>query len=666
MDLRAKHSLGLLDQLRKMRETEKLTDVVLVAEGISFPCHRVVLSAFSPYFQVMFTCGLRECSTREVFLRDTPADSLGLLLNYMYCSELPLNNANVQGVSVAAFLLQMDEVFNHCQSHMRENMDASNCLGVYYFSRDLGAEELADHAQRYLRTHFVQVCMSEEILELEAHQLGALLSSDDLNVSREETILDVVLRWVRQDTPGDGVEDRRSRHLVELLRKVRLALVAPDYLREAMKRNMSLLADAECLEMMEEALEATGMHPASSPRKLKLRYGMETTDLLLCIGNEGGGIRSRYGNYSERSFCYAPSTGRTHYITSPRYGDVLGFVCAGVVTEGNEIVVAGEAGVRKMARQTNRNVEIFRHRVEAQGTWEHLSSAEYRDSYALGALGDTIYLLGGQMKLKNQYLITNSVERWSLQGGPWHSAASLPIPLAYHSVVRLKDRLYVLGGRTPQGTAFIHLWPARLPTSEEVQFPLSPLKTVRCSGTPMVEQTPSRRQSWRMDDEPDRLSNRLLEYDPKTNKWTELGPMKYSKYRCGAVALNGEIYVMGGIGCEGVDHGQSRRCLDAVEIYNPDGNFWRDGPTMPSPQLSLRSNASNAAVVGGKLYVCGYYKGADRHEDIIKDILELDPWENRWTVVARHVLMHDAYDVCLVASLNPRELMSPPADLVTQ
>nr|XP_046168948.1 kelch repeat and BTB domain-containing protein 12 [Oncorhynchus gorbuscha] len=622
MDLRAKHSLGLLDQLRKMRETEKLTDVVLVAEGISFPCHRVVLSAFSPYFRVMFTCGLRECSAREVFLRDTPADSLGLLLNYMYCSELPLNNANVQGVSVAAFLLQMDEVFNHCQSHMRENMDASNCLGVYYFSRDLGAEELADHAQRYLRTHFVQVCMSEEILELEAHQLGALLSSDDLNVSREETILDVVLRWVRQDTPGDGVEDRRSRHLVELLRKVRLALVAPDYLREAMKRNMSLLVDAECLEMMEEALEATGMHPASSPRKLKLRYGMETTDLLLCIGNEGGGIRSRYGNYSERSFCYAPSTGRTHYITSPRYGDVLGFVCAGVVTEGNEILVAGEAGVRKMARQTNRNVEIFRHRVEAQGTWEHLSSTEYRDSYALGALGDTIYLLGGQMKQKNQYLITNSVERWSLQGGPWHSAAPLPIPLAYHSVVRLKNRLYVLGGRTPQ--------------------------------------------SWRMDDEPDRLSNRLLEYDPETNKWTELGPMKYSKYRCGAVALNGEIYVMGGIGCEGVDHGQSRRCLDAVEIYNPDGNFWRDGPTMPSPQLSLRSNASNAAVVGGKLYVCGYYKGADRHEDIIKDILELDPWENRWTVVARRVLMHDAYDVCLVASLNPRELMSPPADLVTQ
>lgn len=91
-----------------------------------------------------------------------------------------------------------------------------------------------------------------------------------------------------------------------------------------------------------------------------------------------------------------------------------------------------------------------RYKVEAQGSWEHLTSAEYRDSYALGSLGDTLYLLGGEMKLKNEFLITNCVERWSLQGGPWRSAAPLPIPLAFHSAVSINDRLYVMGGRTPQ------------------------------------------------------------------------------------------------------------------------------------------------------------------------------------------------------------------------
>lgn len=68
----------------------------------------------------------------------------------------------------------------------------------------------------------------------------------------------------------------------------------------------------------------------------------------------------------------------------------------------------------------------------------------------MGSLGDTLYLIGGLMKLKNQFLITNCVERCSLQGGPWRNAAPLPLPLAYHSVVRMRDRLYVMGGRTPQ------------------------------------------------------------------------------------------------------------------------------------------------------------------------------------------------------------------------
>lgn len=358
MDLTSKHGLVLLDQLKKMRETEHLTDVVLVAEGVSFPCHRVVLAAFSPYFRVMFTCGLRECNNREIFLRDTPADSLALLLNYMYCSDLPLSNTNVQGISIAAFLLQMDDVFKRCQQHMTDNMDASNCLGVFYFARDLGAEELADHAQRYLRQHFVEVCQNDEVLELEAHQLGRLLTSDDLNVSREETILEVVLRWVKHNAYSEG--EVRLPHLPELLRKVRLPLVNPDYLRETMKRNAVVLAESECVGIFTEALEATGMHPSAVARKLKMRYGMETTDLLLCVGNDGSGIRSRCGNYTERSFCFAPSTGQAYYITSPRYGEALGHVAAGLVTEKNDIIAAGEASARKMARQKDIKVEIYR------------------------------------------------------------------------------------------------------------------------------------------------------------------------------------------------------------------------------------------------------------------------------------------------------------------
>ena len=52
------------------------------------------------------------------------------------------------------------------------------------------------------------------------------------------------------------------------------------------------------------------------------------------------------------------------------------------------------------------------------------------------------------------------------------------------------------------------------------------------------------------------------------------------------------------------------KCLDVVEIYNPDGDFWREGPPMPSPLLSLRTNSTSAGAVDGKLYVCGGFHGA--------------------------------------------------------
>lgn len=65
----------------------------------------------------------------------------------------------------------------------------------------------------------------------------------------------------------------------------------------------------------------------------------------------------------------------------------------------------------------------------------------------------------------------------------------------------------------------------------------------------------------------------------------------------------------GGIGCLDHDRGQARQCLDVVEIYNPDGNYWREGPPMPYPLLSLRTNSTCAGAVEGKLYVCGGFRG---------------------------------------------------------
>ncbi|XP_072454423.1 kelch repeat and BTB domain-containing protein 12 isoform X1 [Notamacropus eugenii] len=607
------HSLTLLSKIKNMKELAEMIDVVLVAEGERFPCHRLILAAFSPYFKAMFTCGLLECAQREVILYDITAESVSIILNYMYNVDLDINNANVQTVAVAAYFMQMDEVFSICQKYMMDHMDASNCVGIYYFAKHIGAEDLSDQAKKYLYQHFAEASLHEEILEIDVDQLMGLIQSDDLNISREESILDLVLRWVNHN------RESRLESLVELLKQVRLGLVNPSFLREALKRNTALLCNSDCIDLIQGALDAI---KKSKQPSLNLRYGMETTSLLLCIGNNSTGIRSRHGNYGEASFCYAPTTRKTYFLSSPKYGEGLGTVCTGVVMENNDIIVAGEASASKLSRQKNRNVEIYRYHNRGNKFWEKLCATEFRELYALGSVYSDLYVIGGQMKLKNQYLVTNCVDKYSVEHDNWKRVAPLPLQLACHAVVTVNNKLYVIGGWTPQ-----------------MDLP---------------------------DDEPDRLSNRLLQYDPGQDQWRERAPMKYSKYRFSTAVVNSEIYVLGGIGCLGRDKGQVRKCLDAVEIYNPDGDFWREGPTMPTPLLSLRTNSTSAGTVDGKLYVCGGFHGADRHEIISKEILELNPWENQWNVIAIDVLMHDNYDVCLVAKMNPRDLIPPPSDLVDE
>ena len=345
------HSLNLLNKIKSMKDLAEMIDVVIIAEGEAFPCHRLVLAAFSPYFKAMFTCGLLECTQREVVLHDITAESVAVLLRYMYHAALEVSNANVQTVAMAAYFMQMEDVFQACQKHMTAHMDASNCVGIYYFAKQIGAEDLADQSRKYLYRHFAEVSLHEEILEVEVHQLLTLIQSDDLNVSREESILDLVLRWVNHRP------DRRTEHLVELLKQVRLQLVSPSFLRQALRRNTVLLCDANCIDLIQNAFKAI---KTPQPHALSLRYGMETTSLLLCIGTNASGIRSRHRNYGDASFCYDPVSRKTCFISSPKYGEGLGTVCTGVVMEDNSVIVAGEASASKLSRQKSKSIEIYR------------------------------------------------------------------------------------------------------------------------------------------------------------------------------------------------------------------------------------------------------------------------------------------------------------------
>lgn len=56
--------------------------------------------------------------------------------------------------------------------------------------------------------------------------------------------------------------------------------------------------------------------------------------------------------------------------------------------------------------------------------------------------------------MKNQYLITNCVDKYSVERDNWKRVSPLPLQLACHAVVTVNNKLYVIGGWTPQVKKF--------------------------------------------------------------------------------------------------------------------------------------------------------------------------------------------------------------------
>ena len=103
-----------------------------------------------------------------------------------------------------------------------------------------------------------------------------------------------------------------------------------------------------------------------------------------------------------------------------------------------------------------------------------------------------------------------------------------------------------------------------------------------------------------------------------TSVWQTLAPLAAGpRQETAVVALNGEIYVIGGFDGR-------RRIVPTVEAYDPENDRWRPVADLPEPL-----HHANAAVAGGKIYVLGFLTGP-----FVADgrTLIYDPEADAWSV----------------------------------
>jgi N-acetylneuraminic acid mutarotase len=157
-----------------------------------------------------------------------------------------------------------------------------------------------------------------------------------------------------------------------------------------------------------------------------------------------------------------------------------------------------------------------------------------------------LYVIGGN---DSNNTTLSTVDMFDPNTGEWVSKKAMPTDRGLPACASIEGKIYVMGGARGIGG----------------NFDAGGLKTVEV-------------------------------YNTTNDTWTQLADMPTKRWGHSAVALNGKIYVFGG-----VTFGSVTTVYASVEVYDPQTNSWTTKSSMPTARYNLtcRLLGSNVYAIGG-------------------------------------------------------------------
>ena len=189
----------------------------------------------------------------------------------------------------------------------------------------------------------------------------------------------------------------------------------------------------------------------------------------------------------------------------------------------------------------------------ARGEWLKRApmSMGVRTEPGVVALDGKVYVLGGSTKDVDDLA---TAEAYDPGADKWSAIASMPAGVNHNSAVAMNGKIYSIGGFSGRPPGF--------------------------SG-PRVHQG---------------AEAHAFEYNPATNAWRALAPMKAPRGSVGVAALDGKIHAIGG-------RGRDVKTVRTHEVWDPATNQWSESAQLPTARDHMATLAVNGVihVIGGRL-----------------------------------------------------------------
>ncbi|XP_017351608.1 kelch-like protein 10 [Ictalurus punctatus] len=527
--------MTLWSVLNGMRLMEELCDVVLRVDKVEFKLHKIILSARSPYFRLLFTKG--SSSDQKVYtITDVSPDIMELVIHYIYTQEIRVTTDNVQALSVLADRLLMQDLVRRCCDFLKAHLSPENCLGIWQYAEAYSCNELQDQAYTYVLHHFEDVVQSpsSKFLELNAEQLGGILERDELNVKQEITVFRAIIKWIEHKP------DVRMRHIANLLLKVRLALIDLEYFLENIKTHPLVSSSREC-QQITRAVKAlfyiNGVGHNTGYLDLLARPRLPYSILFAFCGFSEPSPKNVVETYNSRMDSWICISSREEKART-YHGTVF--------LDGFVYVLGGFSGTESF--------NTVRKFSPLDGTWNEVAHMSSRRCFvSVAVLDGYIYAMGGF----DDEAVLNTAERYQPSTNQWSLIPSMHEERSDASATTLLGKIYICGGLSeneclstaecfdPRYDQWTRIKPMHVPRSGVGVIALNN-QVFAIGGFDGANHLQS-----------------VEAYNPHTNSWRMLASMSKTRSNFGVEVMDGRLYVVGGYCDE-----------SSCEYYDEKSNHW--------------------------------------------------------------------------------------------
>ena len=182
-----------------------------------------------------------------------------VLMEHVQTSRLPLTRDNVLKLLETADFLQLERARLLCCKFLERELHLSNCLGMMAFAWQMCCLELYRAAREVALNHLPALADHDDFLLLSKDSMADLRASDDLNLTREDLALEVILRWATFDPS-------REDNFLDLVGLVRPESLTVPYLTDLLTRLKGSDPRAKLLCKLNEHFPACWAAGRSLPR----------------------------------------------------------------------------------------------------------------------------------------------------------------------------------------------------------------------------------------------------------------------------------------------------------------------------------------------------------------------------------------------------------------